>query len=301
MRSLTSARCCLLLITFSAVVSILGCGAAEHSSATAPTSKAMNETKSAARDAAAMGDQVAMARGDDRMVSATPRRVIYNADVAMQTREFAKAERVIPQLVKQLGGYLTDISLSRQQGEQRSGRWQARVPAESFHEFLDGLDDIGVPERRQVSGQYVTEEFVDLEVRLANKKKLEERLLDLMKAKSASVADVIEFERQVGSVREEIERMEGRFRYLTNRSELSSVTISLREVHEYVPPQEPTFATRLDDTWGSTLGTFRSWGEGLVIGGLRSLPWLAATIVVGLLAMILRRIVKSSSSLRSRA
>ena len=301
MRSLTSARCCLLLITFSAVVSILGCGAAEHSSATAPTSKAMNETKSAARDAAAMGDQVAMARGDDRMVSATPRRVIYNADVAMQTREFAKAERVIPQLVKQLGGYLTDISLSRQQGEQRSGRWQARVPAESFHEFLDGLDDIGVPERRQVSGQDVTEEFVDLEVRLANKKKLEERLLDLMKAKSASVADVIEFERQVGSVREEIERMEGRFRYLTNRSELSSVTISLREVHEYVPPQEPTFATRLDDTWGSTLGTFRSWGEGLVIGGLRSLPWLAATIVVGLLAMILRRIVKSSSSLRSRA
>ena len=301
MRSLTSARCCLLLITFSAVVSILGCGAAEHSSATAPTSKAMNETKSAARDAAAMGDQVAMARGDDRMVSATPRRVIYNADVAMQTREFAKAERVIPQLVKQLGGYLTDISLSRQQGEHRSGRWQARVPAESFHEFLDGLDDIGVPERRQVSGQDVTEEFVDLEVRLANKKKLEERLLDLMKAKSASVADVIEFERQVGSVREEIERMEGRFRYLTNRSELSSVTISLREVHEYVPPQEPTFATRLDDTWGSTLGTFRSWGEGLVIGGLRSLPWLAATIVVGLLAMILRRIVKSSSSLRSRA
>lgn len=166
---------------------------------------------------------------------------------------------------------------------------------------MEGLDDIGVPERRQVSGQDVTEEFVDLEVRLANKKKLEEQLLDLMKAKSASVADVIEFERQVGSVREEIERMEGRFRYLTNRSELSSVTISLREVHEYVPPQEPTFAARLDDTWASTLGTFRSWDEGLVIGGLRSLPWLAAMIVVGLFAMTLRRIVRISSSLRSRA
>ncbi len=122
MRSLTPARCCLSLITFSAVVSILGCGAAEHSSATAPTSKAMNETKSVARDASAMGDQIATARGNDRVVSATPRRVIYSADVAMQTREFAKAERVIPELVKRLGGYLTDVSLSRQQGEQRSGR-----------------------------------------------------------------------------------------------------------------------------------------------------------------------------------
>ena len=111
-----------------------------------------------------------------------------------------------------------------------------------------------------------------------------------MKVKSGSVADVIEFERQVAAVREEIERLEGRFRYLTNRSELSAIAISLREVHEYVPPQEPTFATRFDETWTSTLGTFRSWGEGLVIGGLRALPWSAAAVVVGLLAIALRRV-----------
>lgn len=299
MRRLTSAYSSLLLIMVSVAISILGCGAAERTSVTVSASKVMSEAKSIARDADVGGDQVATARGSDRVVSATPRRVIYNADIAMQTREFAKAERRIPELVKQFGGYLTDISLSRQQGEQRSGRWQARVPAESFHDFLEGLDDIGVPERRQVSGQDVTEEFVDLEVRLANKKKVEERLLDLMKAKSASVADVIEFERQVGSVREEIERMEGRFRYLMNRSELSSVTISLREVHEYVPPQKPTFATRVDDSWASTVGTFRSWGEGLVIGGLRSLPWLAAMSVLSLFAITIRRFVRFSSSQQS--
>ena len=208
----------------------------------------------------------------------------------MQTREFTKAERAIPGLVKRLGGYLTDISLSRQQGEQRSGRWQARIPAESFHEFLEGLDDIGVPERRQVSGQDITEEYLDLETRLANKKRLEERLLELMKAKSASVADVIEFERQVASVREEIERMEGRFRFLINRSDLSSITISLREVHEYVPPQEPTFSTRLDETWTSTRGSFRGWGEGILLGSLRSLPWLTVITSIGFLAIVCRRV-----------
>ena len=289
MRRLTSVRACLFLLASATAIVVLGCGQAAGPSATAPQAAKFAESN-ASHDAAAKGDHVAAARGNDRVVSATPRRVIYSADVAMQTREFAKAERVIPELVKQLGGYLTDISLSRQQGEQRSGRWQARVPAESFHEFLEGLDDIGVPERRQVSGQDVTEEYVDLEVRLANKKRLEEKLLELMKAKSGSVADVIEFERQVATVREEIERMEGRFRYLTNRSELSAITISLREVHEYVPPQEPTFATRFDETWTSTLGTFRSWGEGIVIGGLRALPWSAAAVVVGLLAIALRRI-----------
>ena len=49
-----------------------------------------------------------------------------------------------------------------------------------------------------------------------------------MKAKSASVADVIEFERQVAAAREEIERIEGRIRYLANRSDLSTITITAR-------------------------------------------------------------------------
>ncbi len=111
-----------------------------------------------------------------------------------------------------------------------------------------------------------------------------------MKVKSGSVTDVIEFERQVAQVREEIERMEGRFRYLTNRTDLSTISISLGEVHEYVPPQEPTFATRLADTWAGTVGTFRDGGEGLVLGGLRALPWLVAVALLAIMVMYGRRL-----------
>jgi len=290
MRRLAFVRSCVLLVACSTAIVVLGCAAETSPSAATHGPMTSAEPEKVMHDASASSDQIAAARGNDRVVSATPRRVIYTADVSMQTREFAKAERVIPELVTQLGGYLTEISLNRQQGEQRSGRWQARIPAESFHEFLERLDDIGVPDRRQVSGQDVTEEYVDLETRLTNKKRLEERLLELMKVKSGSVADVIEFERQVASVREEIERMEGRFRYLTNRSDLSSITISLSEVHEYVPRQEPTFATRLTETWTATLGTFHSWGAGIVIGSLRALPWLAAFMSVAILAMACRRV-----------
>ena len=143
MRRLTSVRACLFLLASATTIVVLGCGQAAGPSATAPQAEKFADSQ-ASHDTSVKSDHIAATRGNDRIVSATPRRVIYSADVAMQTREFAKAERVIPELVKQFGGYLTDISLSRQQGEQRSGRWQARVPAESFHEFLEGLDDIGV-------------------------------------------------------------------------------------------------------------------------------------------------------------
>ncbi len=275
------------------VAGFLGCGA----SAGSPQEKmrvqaSTTPTASVASDRSDDAPSVLANRVSERNVTATPRRVIHSADIAMQTRNFTKAERVIPELVKQLGGYVTDITLDRQQGEQRSGRWQARIPSEAFHLFLEELDDVGIPERRQVTGQDITEEYVDLGARLANKKRLEERLLELMKSKSTSVADVIEFERQVAQVREEIERMEGRFRFLTNRSDLSTITLSIREVQEYVPPQEPTFATKFSETWSGTTGTFRSWGEGMVLNGLRALPGLSVLIVVGLLALVSPRVAK---------
>ncbi len=165
---LTSWACVMLLAE---TLGAGGCGTDQSKSDRSPPSA--SPTKPASADAGtANHPQVSAARGNDRIVSATPRRVIYTADVLMQTRDFAKAERTIPDLVHQVGGYLTEISLNRQQGEQRSGRWQARIPAEHFHEFLEGLDEIGVPDRRQVTGQDVTEEYVDLETRLANKKRL---------------------------------------------------------------------------------------------------------------------------------
>ncbi len=280
-------------------VGIAGCGASgSPPQATMSFQSAPSPAAKVAADRSTEAPSALANRTEERNVTATPRRVIYSADLAMQTRDFTKAERAIPALVKQLGGYVTDISLNRQQGEQRSGRWQARIPAESFHDFLEGLDDVGIPERRQITGQDVTEEYVDLEARLANKKRLEERLLELMKSKSTSVADVIEFERQVAQVREEIERMEGRVRYLTNRSDLSTVTLSIREVQEYVPPQEPTFATKLTETWSGTTGTFRHWGEETVLNGLRALPGLSVLVVVGLLALFARRIAKRLMSSR---
>ncbi len=83
----------------------------------------------------------------------------------------------------------------------------------------------------------MTEQYIDLTARLKNKRRLEERILKLLEDQTAEIKDVIEVESQLGRVREEIEVLEGRLRYLTDQIDLTTVTITVREDRSYTPAQ----------------------------------------------------------------
>ena len=208
------------------------------------------------------------------------RRIIYDAEVTVVVSDFSAAERAITKLVKDHSGYLADVSIDRATGEQRSGRWKARIPVDRFDAFLEAVADLGVPTSRRQTAQDVTEEYVDLEARIANKKRLEERILDLLNASSGEIKDVIEVEQELARVRGEIEQMEGRLRYLTNLTDLTTVTITAREERDYVPPQAPTFAGRAQSAWSNSILALRDSGANLLVGLIYGAPWLAVLVVL---------------------
>jgi hypothetical protein len=81
--------------------------------------------------------------------------------------------------------------------------------------------------QEKTTGQDVTEEFIDLEARIKTQKALELQFLEIMK-QANKVADALEVQRQIAEVRTEIEKLEGRKRFLENRASLSTITISLQ-------------------------------------------------------------------------
>ena len=81
--------------------------------------------------------------------------------------------------------------------------------------------------QEKVSGQDVTEEFIDLEARIKTQKALESQFLEIMK-QAHKVVDALEVQRQVAEVRTEIEKLEGRKRFLENRASLSTISVSLQ-------------------------------------------------------------------------
>jgi hypothetical protein len=103
-----------------------------------------------------------------------------------------------------------------------------RVPANQFDAALSSIEKLSSNViQRGISGSDVTEEFIDLEARIRTQKALELQFLTIMK-QSENITDALEVQRQIAAVRTEIEKLEGRRRFLENRASLSTITVDLK-------------------------------------------------------------------------
>ena len=102
-----------------------------------------------------------------------------------------------------------------------------RIPSAKFDSFISDISK-GVEyfDRKEISAQDVTREFIDLEARLKAKKTLEARYLELLK-KASKISELLEIEKQLSAIREEIEAQEGQLRYMQHRVSLSTVNIEV--------------------------------------------------------------------------
>ncbi len=161
----------------------------------------------------------------------TERKIIRNAQMQLETASPEEAQKKISAIADSKKGFVIN-STQRSTNAKVSGRdqisMQIRVPADKFQESVEEIrktaDRVIV---ETVTGQDVTEEFVDIEARLKTKKALEERYLEIMK-QAKSVTDALEVERQLGDIRTQIEQIEGRKRFLENQSSLSTINIELQ-------------------------------------------------------------------------
>ena len=164
-----------------------------------------------------------------------------------------------------------------------------RVPSKSFQTIVDSLHQSVVSlDRKEVVLDDVTEEFVDLEARLLAKRKLVERYLQLL-SKATSVKDMLEIERQIANIREEIESKEGRLKYLQNRVSLSTIHLDFYEMAMTQKAPSQTYAKRL---WRAAKGGFEAIGN-FLIGLVYLWPFLLIAIIVAVL--IKRRMRKRKS------
>ncbi|HWE41226.1 MAG TPA: DUF4349 domain-containing protein, partial [Gemmatimonadaceae bacterium] len=102
-----------------------------------------------------------------------------------------------------------------------------------------------------VTAEDVGEEFVDVTARMGNARRLEARLVELLATRTGKLEDVLQVERELARVREEIERYEGRIRYLRAQTAMSTMTVN---VHEPLPvlgthPGDNPIAQAFRDAW----------------------------------------------------
>jgi hypothetical protein len=152
------------------------------------------------------------------------------ASIEVDSLEPAMAE--LRRIARRVGGFVADASVQSGRNQLRQATLELKVPSSRFDELTEGLQPIGRLEFVNVGAEDVSEEFVDLSARIANGRRLEDRLVELLRTRTGKLADVLSVERELARVREEIERMEGRLRFLKAGAQLSTLSVSL---HEPVP------------------------------------------------------------------
>lgn len=214
--------------------------------------------------------------------AASNRKIIYNTTIGLVVDDYKGFESQLPTLVEQYGGFVASSNTDRRYQDQQSGTWTVRVPASQYSGFLSGISALGFAESRSENAQDVTEEFVDIEARIKNKRTLEGRIVEMLQERSGKLADVLEIERELSRVREEIERMEGRIRYLKDRTSLATITIRCREQKEYQPAAAPTFSSRASSSWNGSVADLSRFAQDMVVGLIAVTPWLLTMILPGL-------------------
>jgi hypothetical protein len=162
----------------------------------------------------------------------------------------------IRQLATQLGGYVGNSSVVGGRDQVRSATLELKIPAQRFDQAVNGLGNIGKVESVNATAEDVGEEFVDITARVNNAHRLEDRLIALLATRTGKLQDVLSVERELARVREEIERYEGRLRYLKTRAAVSTLSIT---VHEPVPilgqsPGENPIAAAIRQAWRNFVG-----------------------------------------------
>jgi hypothetical protein len=135
----------------------------------------------------------------------------------------------IRQLATQLGGYIANSSISGGRDQVRSATLELKIPAARYDQAVGGLGGIGKVESVNTNVEDVGEEYVDITARVTNAKRLEERLVNLLATRTGKLEDVLAVERELARVREEIERYEGRMRFLRTRATMSTISITVHE------------------------------------------------------------------------
>ncbi|MFO0799317.1 MAG: DUF4349 domain-containing protein [Gemmataceae bacterium] len=208
------------------------------------------------------------------------RKIVYTAQLDLVVKSLDAADKQVDELLAANGGRLVSSESRGDAGSKRTATYKLEVPSGKFRTFMSGLRPLGVPERDKVDSDDLTDEFVDIQIRVKHLKAEEENLLKLLTERARSVEESLAIRRQMLPIREQIEKAEGRQKYIEARAAFSTVTLKLREEANYVPPTAdppptpPTFGDRVAATFGSSWSLLVAVGEWIALVGVAVGPWL---------------------------
>ncbi len=222
----------------------------------------------------------------------TPK-LIRTADLRFQVNNLEKSTDEIENIVKKYSAYISNANMNASNSESNN-LITIRVPNKDFDDLLKAISKESIyMERKNVSTQDVTEEYVDIEARLKTKKEVEARYVEILKAKAKTVQEVLDAENQIRVIREEIEAREGRLNYLQNQISYSTISVQIFQQIEYADE-----AVAVTESFSHKAGSGFSQGWSVIQNFAIGIITLWPLWIFGfLLYFFIKKIIKKYSTL----
>jgi len=266
-----------------------------------------NEDRSALKsDDLVARQQVSLNQADaaNAASQAIERKIIRNANLIVEVTSPPETQRKIASIAESHQGFVVTSEATQRTTEDASKpaitvSLVVRVPAAQFNQAMEEIRATGLRViQEKITGQDVTEEFMDLEARIKNQKALEVQFLEIMK-RAGKVEEALNVQREIAEVRTQIEKLEGRRRFLENQASLSTINVTL---------QAPTQIVSASGFWYSVRSAFSDGVDvaaAIVLFLIRAIVALLPVLIliflpVGLIARLVVRRMRRKRLARER-
>ncbi|MFT6971621.1 MAG: flagellar biosynthesis chaperone FliJ [Roseivirga sp.] len=211
-------------------------------------------------------------------------KIITTGSVTMEVVNITRFNDELKAIIAKYDATITNEN-SNDYDRRLESNYTIRVPKLAFKTFFDVLKPMAKKiESQSINAQNVTEQFIDIESRLKNRKALEERYREILK-QAKNVNDILNIERQLNQIRSEIESQEGRLKYLNDQVDMSTIQLTAYQIKPY------TYEAEEIDGFGQKIKQSIANGWSSLIGGIIWVIslWPLALIIVLVVILIKRR------------
>ena len=274
-----------LFLALLLLLSACGAGVGNSASAAAGDSGSMPDaangwTEDASADTAESGADFSAVRKNAKL--------ILNANLTLETQDFDKASADIEKMAADAGGYLESSSLSGDAGSLHAS-YVLRIPQEKFEAFYEQLGSSVHVVYSSRSSEDVTEQYTDIETRLATLTTKHERLLALLD-QADKMEDIISLENALADCEYEIDSLTGSKRHYDDLVGFSTFYVDLEEVQTLTAtPEGSGFGAQLAQAAKTGTRGLVDAVRALIVGAVMFWPVILLAAAGGSAVAVLRR------------
>lgn len=232
----------------------------------------------------------------------TSAKIIYTADLRLQSTEFDDSLASIEELVKSCGAYFESKNVSKSSGSYRTANMTIRIPVERYDEFLGQIGGVAKVTSENQYAEDVSDSYYDIQSRLETAKTKLKRLQELL-AQAEDMEDIITLESAISETEWTIDDLQGVLNHYDSKVQYSTVSMTLTEVYKITTTEAPvTFGEKIGKAFKEGIEGFGEAMGDLLLWFAESWTWLLFILGINaVIVIIIVACVKGKNRRRAKA